>query len=313
MGRGRVRGKVRCCLVLVLLVVAAPLAQAQDDEPVFEHTDPAAWEELSTAERAAWQAVAQAGLVVIAGNAQITALSGSALVIRRSKLQKLAIEAGGTYARSSFLVARDRDGSGTLDGWDEIAEQSMATSESWRLESRYDRFLGRRHALYLTGLIGGDEPTGTDFVGGVQIGYSHLVLDGSVHDFVAELGYDLRYEHQVAGEHLAIHSVRSFLGYTGTLSPATTVSASVEGLFNINALNIPGRRPGPLADTRVRLGVGIVTKLLHNVGFGFDLQTSLDTMPPPLPPLDVPYGAGFTPLAKEADTRAEAKLIIDFL
>lgn len=312
MGRGRVRGKVRSCLVLVLLVVAAPLAQAQD-EPVFEHTDPAAWEELSAAERAAWQAVAQAGLVVIAGNTQITALSGSALVVRRSKLQQVEIEAGGTYARASFLVARDRDGSGTLDGWDEIAKQSMATSESWRLQSRYDRFLGQRHALYLTGLIGGDEPTGTDFVGGVQGGYSHLVLDGRVHDFVAELGYDFRYEHQVAGEHLAIHSVRSFLGYTGTLSPATTVSGSVEGLFNLNALNIPGRRPGPLADTRVRLKVGIVTKLLPKVGFGFDLQTSLDTMPPPLPPLDLPYGAGFNPLAKEADTRAEAKLIINFL
>ncbi len=181
------------------------------------------------------------------------------------------------------------------------------------VRGRYDRYLSAANALYGAAGLLADEPAGKELVGNGQVGYSRQVYQDSVHLAVAEIGYDLTYEDQVAGEGVAIHSLRGFAGYTAKLSPDTGVELSVEVLSNLNQLDTPGGDVSAFEDNRVNGKLSLTTKLFQNISFRVAFEAHFDNAPAPRPPFSVAYADGFVPLADELDTRTEATLIVNFL
>jgi putative salt-induced outer membrane protein YdiY len=296
----------RSLLATIVLSMATGTALAGD--PVFEK--PKTPEEI--AKMVEWKAAVQAGLILTTGNSETTTTTVNATASRRQGMNKLQIDIGGAYARSSIFIASDVNNDGFITA-NEIQNPSSTTTRAWEVKARYDRFLTAHNALYALAKLGADEPAGKELVGGAQIGYSRQLYKTDVHEFVGEVGYDFTYEDSTAGDGVAIHSGRGFLGYTGKLSDDTGVKASTELLMNVNELDQPQGQIDPLEDTRVTSVIELSTKLHDNISFSFGFTAKFDNAPSPRPAFEVPYAAGFVPLADELDTITKASLIINFL
>lgn len=303
-----------CALLsAVALLLAALAAPARAEEPKFQYADDEVKSEVVAVQEVAWKASAQAGLILTTGNADTTTLSATAKASRKANRNKFQLELGGAYARSNILLAVDGNGNGTIDDAGEIDDQTITTTRSWNAKGRYDRFLSQHNALYVTAVGGADVPAGKDFVGGGQIGYSRLLLEKDGHELSSEVGYDFSYEDLSAGDGVAIHSLRLFVGYSGKLGEQTGVEGSVEGLFNGNTLDTPTGEAGVFEDTRLNAKLSLTTQLFQDISFRFGFEGRFDNVPAPQPPFGIPYAPGFLPVADELDTRAEASLIINFL
>jgi putative salt-induced outer membrane protein YdiY len=311
----RLQGRAASFLVVLsAALLLGRAAQATDPlEPKFEHAKPPAKDASSKVE---WKASVQAGFVYTSGNSRSATFSAGAAASRSDGKNKIALDVGGVYARSSVLVINDSNKSGAI-GPDEITRESQTTAKNWNLKLRYDRFLTTNNALYAAGLVGQDQPAGREVFGGVQAGYSRQLCKSDMHEALAELGYDFNMEKYVAGDDLAIHSLRAFLGYTLTLRKDTSIGASLEALMNLNnerrSVINAGPDVGPFEDSRLNAKVSLTTKLWKALSFRVGFTLRYDHAPAPLPPFKVPFEPGFVPMADPLDTLTEASLIVSVL
>ncbi len=288
----------------------APAADPRQPKFMFGSKEEAA--ELTKADRVEWKLGAQGSLILSTGNSRVTTFGAGLSASRKANRNKFSLDAGVAYARSRIFLAADTDESDTIEE-DEVRRPSQTTTRSWMVRGRYDRYLSAANALYGAAGVSADEPAGKELVGNGQVGYSRQVYQDSVHLALAEVGYDLTYEDQVAGEGVAIHSLRVFAGYTAKLSADTGLEASVEALSNLNQLDTPGGDVSAFEDNRVNGKLSLTTKLFQNLSFRVAFEAHYDAAPAPRPPFATPYAEGFAPLADELDTRTEATLIVSFL
>jgi hypothetical protein len=227
----------------------------------------------------------------------------------------VSFEAGAAYAKSSIFLGVDENGNGMLSE-DEITRPSSVTTRSWMLKGRYDRFLTKKNALFISAGVAADKPAGKELVGNGQVGYSRELYHHDVHTFTGEGGYDLTYEDQLGSpdpEGFAIHSLRGFAAYKGALSDDTSVDASVEGLFNMNSLETGTGHVDSFDDRRWTGKLALSTKLSTKLAFRFAFEAKHDSAPAPRAPFAIPYEAPFVPVADKLDTKAEATLIVTLL
>lgn len=306
---------IQVAVVTALLLDSLSLSHAE--APKFEYVKKD--DVKKEAERAAkkkdavWQASAQAGLLMTTGNAQQTTISSGFRASRKEGKNKVQLELGGAFARSTIFLAADENGNGFVDEA-EITRVSKTASQSWLVKSRYDRFLDARNALYTSASISADEPAGRILIGSGQLGYSRIMVETKVHQITLESGYDFSYE-DLSGNarSVSIHSWRVFAGYQGKLSKDTSLEASTEGLFNLNELTTSFGPVYAFEDTRFSNQVSLTTRIYSDLSFRFSFQSKYDNFPAPRPNLDLPYAPGFTPFANKLDTRTEAAIIVNFL
>jgi hypothetical protein len=300
----------------VALVASAP-AHAQKD-PKFDFGKP---EEVKLVE---WKAQAKGGFSMTTGNSQTTNGTVTASVSRKEGNNKLALEGGAAYGRSSNLTP-------TIDmttmppTYSVGPRQSITSSNNYYSKGRYDRFFTANNAGYVSGQAAADKIAGKTFFGGGQVGYSRQVYKSDMHLFVAEAGYDFSYERYVQAskplDPVSIHSLRVFLGETLKLSAATGVAANVEALFNLNkegaAISVDNKMAGVDAfkDTRVNAKVGLTTTLYKQLSIGFSFTLKYDQNPAVLPPLPGigSATAADTYFVEKVDTLSEISLIMTFL
>ena len=303
----------------VLSVTVSLPALAQTD-PKFAFGAPEAVKAVE------WKAQAKGGFLLTTGNSQTQSGTFAASVSRKEGNNKLALEGGAAYGRSSNRVAAPVPDAPMPTLYD-ITRQSVVSTNNYYAKGRYDRFFTANNAAYASGQGAADKIAGKTFFGGGQVGYSRQLLKTEMHLAVAELGYDLSYERYVqqAGKVLdpvTIHSARLFLGEALKLSPATGINASVEALFNLNkegaAIDVSTSTTGVGAfkDTRVIGKVGFTTTLVKQLSIGFGFTLKYDQNPATLPP---PPGVGaLMPaapyfFADKVDTSSEVTLIMTFL
>jgi hypothetical protein len=272
----------------------------------------AAAEPPASPDKVEWKLAAQGGLILSTGNSRVTTFAVGAAASRKASRNKFSLEAGAAYARSRILLAVDEDGSGDIDAG-EVERASQTTARSWQVKARYDRFVTPSDAGYAAASISADQPAGKELVGSGQIGYSRQVYQDSVHLLVAEAGYDLTYEDQVAGDGVAIHSLRGFTGYTGKLSASSAIEASAEALSNLNELKTSAGAIDSFEDNRVNGKLSVTAVLFRDVSLRAGFEVRYDHAPAPRPPVGLPYAPGFTPLASRLDTRTEVAFIVNFL
>jgi len=299
----------------VFVLLASAPAHAQKD-PKFDFGKP---EDVKTVE---WKAQAKGGASMTTGNSQSTNASLTANVSRKEGNNKLALEGGVAYGRSSTTSANPISPT-TYD----IQRQSITSTNNYYGKGRYDRFFTANNAGYVSGQAAADRIAGKTFFGGGQAGYSRQLYKSDMHLLVVEAGYDFSYERyvQVSPDKplspVSIHSARVFAGETLKLSAATGISASAEALFNLNkegaATSVDTKTTGvdPFKDTRINGKVGLTTTLHKQLSIGFSFTLKYDQNPAVLPN---PSNAGtLTPadtfFAAKVDTLTEISLIMTFL
>lgn len=299
-----------------LALLASAPAHAQKD-PKFDFGKP---EEAKVVE---WKAQAKGGFAMATGNSQTTVGTVTASVSRKEGNNKLALEGGAAYGRSSTVSAQPTLADPTMF---DIQRQSITSTNNYYGKGRYDRFFTANNAGYASGQAAADKIAGKTFFGGGQIGYSRQVYKSDMHLLVVEAGYDFSYERYVQVptktlDPVSIHSARFFAGETLKLSAATGINASVEALFNLNkegaAISVDTKSAGVDAfkDTRINGKVGLTTTLHKQLSIGFSVTLKYDQNPAVLPN---PGNAGtLTPadtfFADKVDTLSEITLIMTFL
>ena len=181
------------------------------------------------------------------------------------------------------------------------------------LKGRYDRFLTKKNALFISAGVAADKPAGKELVGNGQVGYSRRIFADEKHELVGEVGYDFSYEDLVAGDAVSIHSLRAFTGYKGKLREDVGVEGSLEALFNVNTLDTPTGEASAFEDARVNGQVAVTAKLTDHISFAFSFAAKFDNVPAPLPPFAIPYDDGLVLKADTLDTITKASLIVQFL
>jgi hypothetical protein len=301
-------------VAIAAAVAASPARVRAQANPEFKFEEKPK-EEVKAVE---WKATAQAGLIITTGNSQTTSMSGVAKGSRKAGANKLELEGGGAFARSTIRVASDDNMNGSIDD-SEVVDITQTTNERWYGTARYDRFLTEHNSLYAKFLIESDEPAGKELVLGGQVGYSRQLYKDAIHELKAEGGYDYSHEDLVAGPGVSIHSLRAYVGYAGKLSEDTAFAAEVEGLFNLNPISYGvladlrgAEDAGTFEDTRVNGATSLTTKMLENISFRFAFGFKWDNRPAPQPNIG---GLPFTNPREsdELDTKIEASLILNFL
>ncbi|MBK7074162.1 MAG: DUF481 domain-containing protein [Myxococcales bacterium] len=298
---------VTLAAVTLSTAVAVPAALAQPT-PKFEYGKP---DEVKDVKQTEWNASAEAGLVFTTGNSRTTTVSAGAKATRKQKQNKFSLDASGTLARASNLVADDIGGDKILSS-NEVKREDKTSAQSYQIKLRYDRFLSEFNSLFVAALGGADVIAGKDFAGGGQLGYARLLYKTERHEVTAELGYDFSYEDYVdpAADALAIHSARGFLGYKGKLSEVTSVDGSLEVLANVNEQSAT---VGPFEDLRANATASLSTKLTKSVSFQFGVIGKFDNAPAPLSIAGYMLNPLDPPSALKLDTTTKASLIVNFL
>ncbi|MES1157570.1 MAG: DUF481 domain-containing protein, partial [Haliangium ochraceum] len=140
-----------------------------------------------------WKVQSKGGFLMTSGNSRTT--SGS-LSLESSRLQngnKLSLNGGLAYGKSTLLVPVITNGAVT-----DFTDRDETTTNEWRARGRYDRFLTPNNAAYALAQIGGDRIAGKRLFGGGQLGYSRQLYKSDAHTAVAEAGYDFSYESYVS-------------------------------------------------------------------------------------------------------------------
>ncbi|MBL8621450.1 MAG: DUF481 domain-containing protein [Myxococcales bacterium] len=298
---------VTVATVALSTAVAIPAALAQPT-PKFEYGKA---DEVKDVKKTEWSATAEAGLVFTTGNSRTTTVTAGAKATRKQKQNKFSLDASGTLARASNLVANDIGGDKILSS-NEVRREDKTSAQSYQIKLRYDRFLSEFNSLFVAALGGADIIAGKDFAGGGQLGYARLLYKTERHEITAELGYDFSYEDYVdpAADALAIHSARGFLGYKGKLSEVTSVDGSLEVLANVNEQS---DTVGPFEDLRANASASLSTKLTKSVSFSFGVIGKFDNAPAPLSIAGYTLNPIDPPSALKLDTTTKASLIINFL
>ena len=295
------------------MLATTGIAHAEDVK--FAHTSDEALAELKKApKKPEWKASALAGLILTTGNSRTTTLSAGAKASRKSGNNKFQLELGGAFAKSSLFIASDDNADGDIDP-NEYERLSQTTTRALGGKARYDRFLSEMDALYVSAQALTDKPSGKNFIGGGQAGYSRTAFKTDRHNLVVEAGYDYSYEDPVSGDGYSNHSLRAFAGYESKLTKDSGFDASIEGLFNVNELDTPTGPASRFEDARINSQLSLTTKLFEDISFRFGFTARYDNVPSPLPDFGgVPFDANSAvPEAQKLDTKTEATLIINFL
>jgi len=305
----RFRDGLRVGCFLLLAISTDAWAQAA---PAFQYSENEEAAALAKRSEVEWKASAQGGLIVTTGNSRVTTFSSGFNTSRRAHGNKLALEGGAAYARSSIFLAVDQNASGTIDA-SEIQRPEQTTTRAYFIKGRYDRFLTERNSLYVATGAAADRPAGKELVGNGQVGYSRALLVQGKHQVTAEVGYDFTHEDLVAGDGVSIHSGRAFMGYAGQVGGNTSLDTSIEYLSNVNELDTPGGTVAEFQDVRMNYKLSLTTELFGDLSFRIGFEAKYDAAPAPRPPFALPYQDGFVPLAEVRDTKTEATLIYNFL
>jgi hypothetical protein len=274
----------------------------------------------------AWKAQARAGLVSTSGNAETTTVTGGGNVSWSDASNKIGVEGVVAYGESRVAVVNDANGNGVTDGG-EIGHRTQETVNNWNVKGRYDRFITKLQGAFVGGTIGADEIAGKTVIGGGFAGWAAKLVKTADQELIAELGYDFSYEEysRTGVKPVEIHSGRAFLGETLKLNESVGLTASVEGLANLNteknALNAHKFRTNPAAkvtafeDIRVNGKIAITAALRTNVSLAVGFTLKWDRNPAPLPAISgaPPFAPGYVPFAKEVDTITDVALIVSFL
>ena len=129
------RALAMLCVPVILAAGWASFPAAAQD-PKFEYGKA---EEVKDPNAVEWKTNAQAGAIYTTGNSRMTTVTVGANASRKAGKDKLSIESGVAYARSSIFVAIDENMSGGISE-DEIQEIETTTNRSWLVKARYDRF-----------------------------------------------------------------------------------------------------------------------------------------------------------------------------
>lgn len=287
--------------IVVLALLAASPAAAQ----TFTYGNA---DDVKDVKKVDWTGTAEAGLLITTGNARTTTVTATGKVGRVDPKNKLEIDGGLAFARSSVLTPVDADMSGDISPG-ELERVTATTANSWTVMARYDRFLTALNSLYAIAQGSADPPSGKAFVGGGQLGYSRHLFKNDHHDVVAEAGYDFRYEVPVDGSGVAIHSARAFVGWKGTVKDKNALEASLEALSNLNHETTAPTDAAAFEDTRINGLASITSKITADISFSFSVALHYDHHPSALPAFSIPFAPGFAPTAGKLDTITKASLI----
>lgn len=291
------------CVVMLLAATAAA-------DPKFEFGKA---EELEKVKDVEWTAAAELGIVFTTGNSETTTATAGLKASRKTGRNKLSIEGGLTYARSSLRVLDDINGNGLIDNEMEITTVSTTTAESLAGKLRYDRFLTKFNSVFAAVLAARDLPAGKESVIGGQLGYSRQLYKSKTAETVAELGYDYSREDLVVGDPLSIHSARGFVGHKAEMTEGTNLDASAELLTNVIGVTLAtGKDGGPGRDTRLNLRVAVSAKIGKNLAVQMSIEAKYDHRPAPLAIKNL--SMDFTPPPESAslDTIMKGSLIYSF-
>src|SRR5262245_5778784 len=114
----------------LLFVIAVPLA-ARAGDPKWEYGKQVEVKQVE------WKASAQLGFLINTGNANSISWSAGGLFSRNDGWNKLSLEVGGSYAKSTILVGTDTNADGAI-GPSEITRLEKTVASLWSLKARYD-------------------------------------------------------------------------------------------------------------------------------------------------------------------------------
>lgn len=294
-----------CRFAALAVALTASLALADDPKWVYGKPE-------DTKGAAVWKSNVQAGLLVSTGNARSVSASAGGLIARSDGVNKVELDANGSYIQSVLPVAIKDPTTGKAVG---IDEESKITTQLWNTKLRYDRFLTGHDAVFAAGVATGNIPAGIRVAAGAQLGYSRQLVKNALHDLAVEGGYDFTYQRNLIPPELSIHSLRLFLGYNLTVSKTFGFQAGVEGLFNLT--NLPGYYESPMVrpfgNTRVNANAAVTAKVWKNLSFQASWLMKYTTDPAPVVLTGVANGPGFEPRAQRLDTITNLSLVLTLL
>jgi hypothetical protein len=300
----------RGTLAAAWLLLLPSLSRAQAPNPKFEYG------KLEEVKLVVWKTTVQAGLVLNTGNANNLAFTASGMASRNDGKNKVQLDVGGTYARSTVVTANNSPTDKFTEPG-EIQHTTSTTAALWNVKLRYDRFFTANDAVYIAAVASGNQPAGINVAAGAQAGYSRTLVKNDMHLLAAELGYDFTYQNNVSAVDLNIHSLRAFVGYTLTLSKDVGIAAGVEALMNLNPLpGYQGGTVGAFGDTRINGNASLNARLWKNIAaqISFVARYTTDPAPlAPLPPQKLPFAPGYVPLAESLDTVTSLSLVVTLL
>ena len=264
---------------VVASLFALPLTAFAEGDPKFEYGKADDVKEVTDVE---WDAVAEGGVVFTTGNSKTTTVAAGFKASRKTGQNKLALEGGLTYARSTIrTIAAGVDPTMPITR-DDILSTSTTTAETLYTKGRYDRFLTKHNSLFIAVLASRDIPAGKEAVIGGQLGYSRQLFKSDISEAVAEIGYDYSHEDLVTGPAISIHSARGFVGYKAKLAEGTTFDAALEGLTNLNKEDLVTRDAKLGQDTRINVRAAVSAKIGRNLAIQTSFEGKYDNRPAPL-------------------------------
>ncbi len=302
----------RSQLVLIAAALCVPAwSYAQTPAATFDYGKV---EELK--QPVVWKASVQAGLILNTGNSNNLSFSAAANASRNDGKNKVTLDLGGAYARSTVFKVSDFNGDGMVEQG-ELSKFEQTTTALWNGKLRYDRFFTPNNSGYVDAFASGNEPAGMRVQTGGQAGYSRQVYKSDLHLLRAEIGIDYSYIHYVAPgtNNLNVASLRAFVGYVLSFSKTTAFNVDIEALFNLNPLTAPtGGNVSPFTYSRVNAKTALVTTLYKNIAFRLGFTAIFNNVVGPIPEQGgIPFAMGYRPLAEKLDTITDASLVVTFL
>jgi len=264
---------------VVATLIVLPASAVAEGDPKFEYGKSDDVNEVRDVE---WDASAEGGVVFTTGNSKTTTVAAGFKASRKTGQNKLAIDGGLTYAKSSIRTLAMGVDPALPIRRDDIITTSTTTAETLFGKVRYDRFLTKHNSLFIAALASRDVPAGKAAVVGGQAGYSRQLFKSDVSEALAEIGYDFSHEDLVTGPAVDIHSARGLVGYKATLATGTTFDGSAEVLTNLNKEDLVTRDASLGEDTRVNLRAAVSAKLGRNLALQTSFEGKYDNRPAPL-------------------------------
>ena len=225
---------------LLLAAVAIVSSTVRADPPKFEFKKP---EDIK--KKVEWKLSAQLGLVMATGNSNNLSFAAGATASRFDGKNKLTLDVGGAYARSTTVTAIDQNGDGRISPL-EISTAQQETTALWNVALRYDRFFTKNNSVYVAAIAYGNKPAGKTIAGSGQAGYARQVYKSDWHQFSLEIGYDFTYFVYTAADtpDVQVHSLRAFAGYAMTPSKDTAFTIGSRRCSTSIPSTSAGSRPG---------------------------------------------------------------------
>lgn len=213
-------------------VYAQPAGLMKQDAATSGKTDVAA-EGFQAAERDkedakdATEAKILAGGLMSTGNSRSLAATASGQLRVRRSVNQLSAAAAVNYSRAAAKAGEDM----------------QTTVENYQGKVRYDRFIAKQLALFLSTSARRDRFQGLDLRMNVDPGIAYYFIDEKTHQLWTEVGYDLQYDVRrdenieaaaLTGETVdkteVQHSGRLFAGYSNSLNEHVKFNTGLEYL-----------------------------------------------------------------------------------